>query len=184
MRYSFVAGLLGLLGLWGQQALAQAPDTTVYPPTLRPVPVLVPEPVWLLNGQLIIGETVLTDLDPQVIQRIEVYKGGLGTPARWRSLAAHGLLALTMKPDFKLRTIASKSQEQLQRELRLAGPVQFAVEGLPLQDPALRIAAAAIAGLDVREAAGQTPVVNIRLLRRPPQPVPPGTIRIRGVAQR
>ncbi|RAK70536.1 hypothetical protein [Hymenobacter edaphi] len=180
--------LLGLLivlhGLPGPCALAQQPDTSLRHPAPQPVRV-GSGPIFLVNARLIVGDDGLAALDPNQILRLEVHKGGLTTPAKWRSLAPHGILALTMKPGFPLNTIASKSLPQLRRELKLARPVRFELDGLPLEDPTLRVATAAIAGLEVKQPAtvADAPVINIRLVHRPSRPAKPG-IYIRGTARR
>lgn len=186
MAYSFVRfgcalGLLVWGSLTGHDAQAQQPVTAAPPATLPPVP--APAPVFLLNERLIIGDQTLRTLEPRAIQGMSVYKGTPDAPARWRSLAAYGIVAVTLKPDFKLNRIASRSQAQLRRGLGLGGDVRFELEGRPLTDSTLRVASADIAGLDVRRAAGQRPVVSIRLVRLPPPPRPPGTIMIRGLAR-
>ena len=178
MRCFFLTGLLVLSCLAGG-ARAQQPATAARPPALRPA--AGPEPIFILNTRLIIGGTVLADLNPNVLERLEVYKGGAETPARWRSLAPPGIISVTLKPTFRLGTIASQSLRQIQRKLRLSGAVGFELDGRPLEDHTLRIATAAIAGLDVRREVGAAPVVDIRLVRPVPRPAPPG-IYLRGLS--
>ncbi|GAB3835816.1 hypothetical protein [Hymenobacter jeollabukensis] len=183
MRYLPTLVLLLILhGLPGPRALAQQPDSTFQHPAPPPQG---SGPVFVVNERLIVGDDGLTALNPNDILRLEVHKGGPTTPAKWRSLGPHGILALTLKPGFPLNSIASKRLPQLRRALKLPRPVRFELDGLPLEDPTLRIATAAIAGLEVKRpatAVGET-VVNIRLVHRPRRPAKPG-IYIRGTARR
>ncbi|RYY14775.1 MAG: hypothetical protein EOO36_13715 [Cytophagaceae bacterium] len=168
MRLFLCAALL-LAGGWPSPGLAQqaAPDA---PAPARPVY----KPVWLLDYQVIIGENELSVIKPGEIKKIDIYKAN-NIPAKWRGLAEHGIVALTMKHRVKLKTTTLSS---LSRWLHLAGPVRFKLDGLPLEDPALRIALAGIAGLDVTRATPTAPgtVVDIRLVRTGPTPPPPGPV--------
>lgn len=172
----FLLGFLAAQRGWAQQAVpgAAAPARPVY------------KPVYLLDARTIIGENGLATIKPDNIEVLVVYKAN-NIPARWRGLAEHGIVALTMKhrPRLEAKTLAS-----IRRWLKLTGPVRFELDGLPLEDTSLRIATAGIAGLDVRRATVATPgtVVDIRLVRTgptppPPGPAVPGRIFIRGTAK-
>lgn len=140
------------------------------------------KPVFLLNSRIVFSDSLLRLIKPAEISSIMVYKGG-DMPARWRSLAGHGLLNITMPPSFKPR---SWSLAAIRRRPKVRGPVQFALDELPLEDATLRITTVDIAGLDVLPplAAGSSTVINIRLRRLKPQPsnYPPGTIFVRGAS--
>jgi hypothetical protein len=183
-RPAYLLGLVvALATLPGPPAQAQQPDTAARHPA--PKPVFVPKyfPVYLLDGRLILGDTGLRAIGPQTIQRLEIHKGGLTTPARWRSLGPHGIVVVTLKKTARLDAPASKSQAQIRRELKLPATAQFELDGLPLQDPRLRIASADIEALEVKNAPGAAPVINVRLVRLPPPPRPPGTILIQGLTR-
>lgn len=149
----------------------------------RPV---IPEPVIILNGRYLSGMNGLGIIKPQQIAKIDIYKQGEG-PMQWRSLTVPGIVSLTLKAKPKLK-IKAKSLAVLKRRLRLHGPVQFELNGTPIQDESLQIVNETIAGFDVTPATSDTAaktVVNIRLVPYKPAPhdYPPGTIMIRGLAQ-
>ena len=138
-----------------------------------------PEPIYLLNSHFIINE--LGGINPREIASVVVYKGA-DAPPQWRSLTEHGIIAITLKPGVKLR-VKTKSLNAIRRQTKASGTVSFQVNGLRIEDPSLRVAAA-IAGLDVVRTDSET-IINIRLAPpKPTPPAPPGTIRIRGVASR
>jgi hypothetical protein len=163
--------LLAAAGTLVQPAAAQQPAARVY------------KPVYLLNSRIVFGDSVLRQLKPTEITGVMVYKGSDGTPANWRSLAKHGIIALALPPSFKPK---SRSLAAIRRRLKVRGPVRFELDELPLEDTMLRIATVDIAGLDVTPplVAGGSTVINIRLLRLRPRPstYPPGTIFVRGAA--
>jgi hypothetical protein len=138
-----------------------------------------PDPVYLLNSRFIINE--LGNINPQSIAKIDVYKGA-NAPAQWRSLTEHGIIDITLKHSTKLK-LKAKSLAAIRRQVKASGVVRFQLDGLRIEDPSLRVAAA-IAGLDVVRNDSET-VINIRLAPPKPSPPrhdPPGTIYIRGVA--
>ncbi|MCC3159873.1 hypothetical protein LJ737_21710 [Hymenobacter sp. 15J16-1T3B] len=178
--FSSLALLLALRCGPAPAALAQQPTSAAQPLPALLEPVPLPGPVYIINERYVVGDNGLRAISPQSIRRVVVYKNG-SAPAKWRSLAYYGILSITLttkvRPD-------SKSQAQLRRWLKLSGPVRFQVDGQLLEDDSLRVATAAIATLEIRRgatAADET-IVNIRLVRLPPPPVPPGQIRIRGLA--
>ena len=149
-------------------------------PAARPA---LPEPTYLLNSQIIIGGSGLSGINPHDIAALHVYKDA-EAPAQWRSLTEHGIIDITLKPGVKLK-LKTKSLAAIRRQAKATGLVSFKLNGLRLEDTSLRIAKAAIAGLDVlRDESGT--VINIRLAPFKPFPRhdPPGTIYIRGVASR
>jgi hypothetical protein len=87
------------------------------------------------------------------------------------------MLKAGVKPKLKTKSLAA-----IRRQLKLPGLVSFKLNGMRLDDKSLRVAADAIANLDVAHDNSET-VVNIRLVPpKPAPPLPPGSIRIQGVA--
>lgn len=159
---------------------ALAPPATT-PQQNRPV---IPEPVVILNGRYLTGMSVLGAINPQQIDKLEIYKSGSG-PVQWRSLTTPGIISLTLKTKPKLK-VKARSLAAIKRGLGLHGPVRFELNGASIQDESLQIITDAIAGFDVTQAAPGTAdkaVVNIRLSPHNPIVHPPGTIMIRGLAQ-
>ena len=159
---------------------ALAPPATK-PQQDRPV---IPEPVVILNGRYLTGMSALGAINPQQIDKVEIYKPGNG-PVQWRSLTTPGILSLTLKAKPKLK-VKARSLAVIKRRLGLHGPVRFELNGAPIQDESLQIITDSIAGFDVTQATPGTAetVVNIRLAPHNPNPIvhPPGTIMIRGVS--
>jgi len=160
-------------------ALAQAPSTA-------PVGARQPGPLVLLNSRLLVGLGGLSDLNPQDIEKIVLYKGqnsGAVTPAQWRGLDANGIIAVTLKRKLRLK---SQSLTQLGRYLQAKGPVSYTINGLPAASGTLRIANEAIEELKVlRTITGSTLSVRVYSLgSQPAKTYPPGTIMIRGTASR
>jgi hypothetical protein len=137
-----------------------------------------PQPVFLLNSRIIVGGD-LAKVNPQDIADIYVYRDA-NVPAKWRSLAANGILTITLKPHTKPE-LKTKSLAAIGRELRLRGVVTYQLEGSPIDDLSLRVATADIASLDTQPTDNGT-VVNIHLVVPPPVVHPPGTILIRGTS--
>jgi hypothetical protein len=165
-----------------KQSAALAPPATT-PQQARPV---IPEPIIILNGRYLAGMSALGAINPQQIDKIEVYRSGSG-PVQWRSLTVPGILSITLKnkPKFKVKV---RSLAAIKRRLRLRGPVQFELNGAPIQDESLQIVTEGVAEFDVTHTTSDTAaktVVNIRLVPYKPAPhnYPPGTIMIRGLAQ-
>ncbi|OGX90945.1 hypothetical protein BEN49_21515 [Hymenobacter coccineus] len=162
----------------------QRKQTTALVPTgavasARPV---IPAPVYILNSRFIIGD--LGTVNPTDIADIVVYRSP-SVPALWRSLAANGIISITLRNKFKLQTQTPLS---ITRGLKLASQVKYKVNGLLLEDTSLRIVTSDIAGLDVTRATPESTdtFVNIRLIQSEPNPSrnPPNTIQIRGTAAR
>ena len=173
------AVLLGIeIQSGSQPATATHPRTA---PAARPF-VSVPEPLYVFNSSVIVGGNVLSGINPRDIKELTIYKGPIDAPWRWRGLAARGII------DFHIPTkVKSKTFAQLGRWLKLTGPVSYLVNGLPVAEPNLRIAPAAIAEIQItRGTTTSGTVVNIRTagLKPIPSEAPPGTIWIRGTAAR
>jgi hypothetical protein len=154
------------------------PAQPATPTAEQPSRTVQPQPVFLINSNLIVGGG-LVKINPQDIAEIKVYKGS-DAPAKWRSLTANGIIAITLKLDVKALP-KSKSLVEIGKSMKVRGPVTYQLEGLPLEDLTLRIATADIAQLDTQPTASGT-VVNIRLAVPPPVVHPPGTILIRGAS--
>jgi hypothetical protein len=164
-----------------QSAVLVPPPTK--PQQAQPV---IPEAVIILNGRYLTGMNVLGTINPQQIAKIDIYKQG-GGPKQWRSLTVPGIVSLTLKAKPRLK-VKSKSLAAIKRRLRLRGPVQFELNGAPIQDESLQIVTEAVAEFDVTHTTSDTAaktVVNIRLVPYKPAThnYPPGTIMIRGLAQ-
>jgi hypothetical protein len=168
----------------GRQSGMQPPRQSAGPATTAPAacPALS-EPIYLLNSHIIINGNGLNGINPQDIADLHVYKGA-DAPVQWRSLTEHGIINITLKPGVRHK-LKTKSLTVIRRQTKATGLVSFKLNGLRLDDPSLRIATAAIAGLDVLRNESET-VINIRLAPFKPLPRhdPPGTIYIRGVASR
>jgi hypothetical protein len=173
-----------------KQSAALAPSATT-PQQNRHV---IPEPVFILNGRYLTGGRALGAINPQQIDKVEVYRSGSG-PMQWRSLTVPGIISITLKAKPKLK-VKARSLAAIKRGLGLHGPVNFEFNGASIQDESLQVVTGAIVGLDVTQAAPGTAdkvVVNIRSVPfkqvgpqvAPAQPkvYPPGTIMIRGLAQ-
>lgn len=165
-----------------KQPATSAPTATT-PPQRRPT---ISEPVIILNGRYLMGMNALGAINPQQIDRIEIYRLDSG-PVQWRTLAEPGIMSITMKAKPRLK-LKARSLTAIKRGLGLRGPVSFEFNGAPIQDESLQIATSEIAGLDVTQATPgivDKAVVNIRSVPYKPAPnhYPPGTIMIRGLAQ-
>ena len=159
------------------------------PPQSAPYqwPVPGPDPLYILNSGIVIDNGLLNIL-PNDIQKLEVYKGGPDTPRKWRSLATYGIIAITLKAKSKAR-MKTRTLAEIGQELRLAGPVSYAINGMPVGEADLRIATVAIGEIQVTRptATAPTTLVNIQIAHRtpkPPAPDPSGRprIMIRGTA--
>ncbi len=139
----------------------------------------MPEPLYLLNSSVIVGDGFLSGINPKDIKDIKIYKGAADAPWPWRNLTAHGIVDLAIPIRVQSRTFA-----QLGRWLKLTGPVGYLVNGLPVADSGLRIAPGAIAEIQITRATPAAPgtTVAIRTAKAPPRDYPPGTILIRGTA--
>lgn len=173
----------GLEVEYQQKQPATSAPTATTPPQRRPT---TSEPVIILNGRYLMGMNALGAMNPQQIDRIEVYRIDSG-PVKWRTLAEPGIMSITMKAKPRLK-LKARSLVAIKRGLGLRGPVRFEFNGAPIQDESLQIATSEIAGLDVTQATPGTAdktVVNIRSVPYKPavHHYPPGTIMIRGLAQ-
>ena len=139
-----------------------------------------PQPIFLLNSHIIVSD--LLSINPSDIADLQVYKEKSG-PRQWQSFTENGLVNITLKagvkPKFKTKSLAA-----IRRQAKASGLVSFQLNGLPLEDTSLRVATAAIAELDVLRSDSET-IINIRFAPpKPAPPLPPGSIRIRGMASR
>jgi hypothetical protein len=80
---------------------AQSPSPK-QPATTYQWPASQPDPLYILNGQVIIDNSFL-NIMPNDIEKLEVYKGGPDTPQKWRSLVRHGIIDFTLKDAKKAR---------------------------------------------------------------------------------
>lgn len=201
------ASLLAGQRSWAQRA-AVAPLAPL-PPVVRPVvPALLPQvgaaeahkpnlapavatppppaprswspPVYLLNSRVIVHE--LAVINPQDISDIHVYKGA-DAPARWHSLTEHGIIDVTLKPGQKLK-LPTKSLATIRRQLKVTGLVRFQLGSLRMEDATLRVATGSVAGFDTLRSAAETVIIIYLAPPTPAPPLPPGSVRIRGVAGR
>lgn len=159
---------------------AQLPRQAPAPTATVATPRSWPQPVFLLNSHIIMSD--LLSINPNDIADLQVYKEKSG-PRQWQSLTENGLISITLKagikPKFKTKSLAA-----IRRQAKASGLVSFQLNGLPLEDTSLRVVTAAIAGLEVLHSDSET-VINIRFAPpKPAPPLPPGSIRIRGVANR
>lgn len=141
------------------------------------------DPIYLLNSHIIINGNGLAAIRPLDIAALYVYKGATA-PVQWQSLAENGIIAIKLKAGVKLK-LKTKSLATIRRQAKVSGRVNFKLNGMHLENSSLRIAAKAIAGVDVLPDEGET-VIDIRLVpyQSAPRHDPPGTIYIRGVASR
>ena len=154
----------------------QAPASTATVTTSRSWP----QPIYLLNSHIIVSD--LLSISPNDIADLQIYKQK-GGPRQWQSLTENGLVSITLKtgvkPKFKTKSLAA-----IRRQAKASGLVSFQLNGLRLEDTSLRVATAAMVGLEVLRSDSET-LINIRLAPpKPAPPLPPGSIRIRGVASR
>lgn len=145
-----------------------------------------PMPLLLLESWMFIGVNDLSNIHPQNIEKIVLYKGGdsrTTTPALWRGLDANGIIVLTLKKKMRLK---SQTLAQLSHHLQTQGPVSYTLNGLPVASGALRVATASIEEVKLtRTETGTTVGVWLRSVPGPSQSTktyPPGTIMVRGAA--
>ena len=164
-----------------RSASPSGPKTTSYRPAAQP------DPLYILNSQVIIGNG-LQEILPNDIEKLAIYKGGADTPSKWRSLTEYGIISITLKAKSKTR-IEAKTLAQIGKGLKLEGPVSYLINGMPVGEADLRIATAAIGEVKVMRATptNSTTLVNIQIAHYtplPPAPDPSGKprIMIRGTA--
>lgn len=182
MRYSWLGRSLFLLAgcLPGYLAAAQATSSAPAGPAAARETTRS-EPIYLLDNKLIISnEYLVRAIDPQAIQAMEVYKTDDGAPAKWRGLAANGIISITLKQKVRLK---SWTFSQLGRRLQLAQPVSYTLNGVPIANADWHIARVAIGTIALTRGATGT-VVELSTLHAPQKVYPPGTIMIRGAATR
>jgi hypothetical protein len=157
------------------------------PNTMHYQPVLQPDPLYILNSQVIIGNG-LRNIMPNDIEKLYVYKGGPDTPWKWRSLTNYGIIDITLK-DKRQTWLETKTLAQIGKGLQLKGSVSYFINGMPVGESDLRIATAAIGEVKVTRATPTVPTtqVNIQLARYTPPPLAPDPsgkprIMIRGTA--
>ncbi|MBJ6110260.1 hypothetical protein JAO73_14650 [Hymenobacter sp. BT523] len=168
-----------------QPVLGPRPPAAPNPPTVtyHPKPASLPDPLFLLNSMIIIDNGFL-GIKPTDISKLYVYKGA-DAPRKWRSLSTHGIIDIVLKDASnagpKTRTLAEIGQG-----LGLAGPVSYLINGMAVSDTDLHIAAQSIGEVKVM-AAGETTLVDVQIIHRPPVPPAPDPsgkprIMIRGTA--
>jgi hypothetical protein len=171
-----------VLGLGVETHAKQADELALAAATLKQNRPVIPEPVYIINRRYLSNSNMLREIKTQHIAKIDIYKQGQG-PVHWWSLMTLGIVNVTLKSKVRLK---AKSLAAIKRELGLHGLIRFELNGAPIQDESLRIFTDAIASFDVTPAAPGTSektVVNIRLVPYQPKVYPPGSIRIRGLAQ-
>lgn len=182
MSYAWLVESLLLLagGLAGPPAVAQAIGSVpAGPPPARQV--AGPEPIYILDNKLIISSGYLARaIDPQAIQAIEVHKSTDSAPAQWHDLATNGIIIITLK---RKRRLKSWTFSQLSHRLRLAQPVSYTLNDVPVANAGLRIARVAIGTIALAPSARGT-VLALRTVPAPSTVHLPGTIMIRGAAAR
>ncbi|HEY2582016.1 MAG TPA: hypothetical protein VGI43_09420 [Mucilaginibacter sp.] len=145
-------------------------------------------PLVIINSNIIGG---LTELNPSLIQSINVYKGEK-VPANLKNLGMYGVIAIETK-----QIVKTKSLQEIKAWFEVVGNVSFAIDGFFVTDESLMIATSDIAGINIislPEKKGDMiineMVINIKtrfaVEKKPgPQDVkrnpndPPGTIYIR-----
>lgn len=165
------------------QAPANGATKLAAPPTtVRQVALARPQPLFLLNSEVIIAPD-LAGLQPTEIKNVTVYKGQ-DAPAQWRDLVTFGIIDITSKQKikFKSRTLAA-----IGKDLGLSGPMRYTINAMPVADASLRIALDAIGEIKITRATPEAPAATVAISIRlpkpgPPRQDPPGTIYIRGVA--
>ena len=173
---------LFLLGWCSVGFVAQAQVTTTYSRPQGPIG----DPVFVLNSTVVVNG-VIADYAGNDIKKVWVYKRAdtLDTPKippHLRSISAAGIIDIASP-----KHVASRSFPQLGRQLGLRGPVAFALNGHPLDPPAvaaLRIAPAAIGQIHLMRPTADAPHTRVDVwLVLPPKPdtskYPPGTIFLR-----
>ncbi|RFP64376.1 hypothetical protein D0N36_14400 [Hymenobacter lapidiphilus] len=173
---------LFLLGLCLVTRVSHAQETTTYSRPQGPIG----DPVFVLNSTVIING-IIADYAGTDIQKVWVYKradtlDAHNIPPHLRSISAAGVIDITSP-----KRVASRSFPQLGRQLGLRGPAVFALNGHPLDPPAvatLRIAPAAIGQIHLVRPTTDAPHTRVDIwLVLPPKPdtskYPPGTIFLR-----
>lgn len=160
-------------------ATPSGPKTTHYRPFSQP------DPLYILNSKVIIGNGLL-DIMPNDIEKLDVYKGGADTPQKWRTLTHYGIISITLKEKAKVR-FEAKTLAQISKGVQVSGPVSYSINGMPVGEVDLRIATAAIEEVKVTRPTAATTLVNIQITHYtppPPAPDPSGKprIMIRGTA--
>jgi hypothetical protein len=178
-----VLRFLFLLGWCGVGLVGHAQVTTTYS---RPPGPMV-DPVFVLNSRVIVNG-VIAEYTGKDIRAVMVYKRGADSlyqapfPAQLRSISAAGVIDIA-----SAKRVRSRSFPQLGRQLGVWGPVVFALNGHPLDPPAvaaLRVAPAAIGQIHLVRPTVDAPRTRIDVwLVLPPKPdtskYPPGTIFLR-----
>lgn len=163
-----------------RSASPSGPKATRYQPPSQP------DPLFILNSQVIIGNGL--DIMPNDIEKLYVYKGGPDTPRKWRSLTTYGIIDITLKDKSKTK-LETRTLAQIGKWLRLEGPVSYSINGMPVGESDLRIANVAIGEVKVTRPTATVPTtsVDIQIAHHtppPPAPDPSGKprIMIRGTA--
>ena len=155
-----------------------AANATAPPATVVRVARSWPQPLYLLNSEVIIAPN---GIQPAEIKTVMVYKGQ-DAPAQWRELVTYGIIDITPKQKIKVK---SSTLAAIGRKLGVSGPVRYTINAMPVADANLRIALDAIGEIKITQTTAETPTATIAVSVRQPKPsppAPPGTIYIRGVA--
>lgn len=148
-----------------------------------------PDPVYVLNSTVIINGLLpeFTQDETKKIKKVMVYKG-LNSPPTQETvpyllhLSPTGVIDITSS-----KRVRSKSFAQVGRQLGLRAPLQFALNGHPL-DPqtvaTLRIAPEAIGQLHILLPAPEQPITRVDIWlvlpsKTDPSKHAPGTIFVR-----
>ncbi|MGY2134316.1 hypothetical protein ACW9KT_18940 [Hymenobacter sp. HD11105] len=161
------------------------PDATPRFAPLSAPRVLAPEPLYLLGGELIINGTMFSTINPQHIKDVKIYKGR-DAPRQWRDLATLGIINITLK---EKKEVESQTFAALAKRVGVSGPVQYTLNGMPINtDARLRIAHEAVGEVTIVSATPATTVTTVAIRLRQAAPRPPcytplGTIYIRGATR-
>jgi hypothetical protein len=156
-----------------------AAKATAPPATVTRVAVSRPQPIFLLNSEVIIASD---GIQPAQIKTVMVYKGQ-DAPAQWRELVTYGIINITSKQKIKVK---SSTLAAVGKKLGVSGPVRYTINTMPVANVDLRIALDALGEIKITrapESAATTVAIGVRA----PKPSalrqdPPGTIYIRGLA--
>jgi hypothetical protein len=139
----------------------------------------------LLGGELIINGTMFSTINPRHIKDVKIYKGR-DAPRQWRDLATHGIISITLK---EKKEVESQTFAALARKAGVSGPVQYTLNGMPLNtDARLCIAHEAVGEVTIVSVTPATTVTTVAIRLRQAAPrspcyIPLGTIYIRGATR-
>jgi hypothetical protein len=156
-----------------------AAKATAPPATVTRVAVSRPQPLFLLNSEVIIASD---GIQPAQIKTVMVYKGQ-DAPAQWRELVTYGIINITSKQKIKVK---SSTLAAVGKKMGVSGPVRYTINTMPVANADLRIALDALGEIKITRAP-ESVVTTVAIGVRAPKPStprqdPPGTIYIRGLA--